>query len=117
MTTPTPRPRRLPVLLTVHAVLVVALGTLLVVLAAQETPDANIGAGLALLAVLPLGAPWSLLAVLGPDTWSGGTQVAVAVGAAALNVALHILLRSWLRARRTRTRRPVDATATTRTAP
>jgi drug/metabolite transporter (DMT)-like permease len=110
-----PAPRRPPVLLTVHAVVVLALGVLLVVVASQETPDANIGAGLALLAVLPFGAPWSALALLGPDTWSGATQVAIALGAAVLNVVLHALLRAHLRRRRAGSR--VAPATVDRTAP
>ncbi|WP_454048853.1 hypothetical protein [Cellulomonas sp. Marseille-Q8402] len=91
--------RRRPVLLLVHAGTVVVLSVVLLVLALQVTDDANIGAGLALIALVPFGLPWSLPALLGPDTWPSGVAVGIAIGAAALNVVLHGVLRE-LRHRR-----------------
>ncbi|NHT18753.1 hypothetical protein G6556_13740 [Cellulomonas sp. IC4_254] len=76
---------------------------LLVVLAAQPAPDANIGAGLALLATLPFGLPfglpWTLGLLLAPTGWATGAAVAIAVGCAWWNVVLHALLRVHLHRR------------------
>lgn len=94
------RPRRVPRLLLVHAAVVLVLSVLLLVMVAQPTEDANIGAGLALLAVLPFGLPWSLPLVLFPGAWPVAAQVGLAIGTAALNVVLLALLRAHLRRRR-----------------
>jgi hypothetical protein len=53
------------------------------------TPDANIGAGLALLWLTALGLPWSGVAYApDPDT----AWLAVALGTALLNLGIHALL-------------------------
>ncbi|RMI09422.1 hypothetical protein [Cellulomonas triticagri] len=91
-----PRPRRVPRLLIAHAVVVIVLSLVLVLLAVPEAPDANIGAGLAYLAVLPFGLPWTALLLLAPPTWPSGALLACAIGAAVLNVVLHGLLRVHL---------------------
>lgn len=98
---PSPGPRRVPRLLTAHAAVVAVVTVLLVVLVAQPTEDANIGGGLALLATLPFGLPWTLGLLAAPTSWPAGAVVAVAVGAAWLNVGLHALLRAHLRRGRT----------------
>lgn len=107
MTTPAPVPatprRRLPLLLLAHAVVVVLLSVLLLVVALQPAEDANIGAGLALLALVPFGLPWSLAALLAPDSWPSDARVGIAVGAAVLNLLLHATFRV-LAARRGRVR-------------
>jgi hypothetical protein len=82
------------VLLLAHGALVVVLSVLLLVLAAQPTEDANIGAGIALLAVQALGLPWTLLLLLAPAGWPTGALVGCAIAAASLNVVLHGLLRA-----------------------
>lgn len=87
-------------LLVAHVVVVAVLTVLLLVLAAQPTEDANIGAGLALLATVPFGLPWSLLVLVAPDSWPGAAVVAVAIGSAWVDVGLHAALRVWLRRRR-----------------
>ena len=94
-----PGPRRAPRLLITHAAVVAVVTALLVVLASRPVEDANIGAGLALLATLPFGLPWTLGLLLGPATWATATVVALAVGCAWLNVVLHALLRVHLRRR------------------
>jgi hypothetical protein len=94
-----PAPRRVPRLLVAHAAVVAVVTVLLVVLASRPVDDANIGAGLALLAMLPFGLPWTLGLLLGPTTWATATVVALAVGSAWLNVVLHALLRVHLRRR------------------
>ncbi|TKR21999.1 hypothetical protein FA014_18815 [Cellulomonas hominis] len=96
---PSSGPRRPSRLLVAHAVAAALVTVLLVVLAAQPTEDANIGAGLALLATLPFGLPWTLGLLLAPATWPAAAVVAVAIGCAWLNVGLHALLRVHLRRR------------------
>ncbi|GIG37532.1 hypothetical protein [Cellulomonas pakistanensis] len=95
-----PGPRRVPRLLVAHAAVAAAVTVLLLVLALQPTEDANIGAGIALLATLPFGLPWTLGLLAAPTSWPGAALVAVAVGAAWLNVGLHALVRARLRRRR-----------------
>ncbi|WP_217614153.1 hypothetical protein [Cellulomonas sp. GbtcB1] len=94
-----PASRLAPRLLVAHAAVVAVVTVLLVVLASRPVEDANIGAGLALLATLPFGLPWTLGLLLGPTTWATATVVALAVGCAWLNVVLHALLRVHLRRR------------------
>jgi len=94
-----PRPRRVPRLLVAHAAAVAVVTVLLAVLASRPVEDAHIGAGLALLATLPFGLPWTLGLLLGPSAWATATVVALAVGCAWLNVVLHALLRVHLRRR------------------
>jgi hypothetical protein len=89
----TPRRRRGRLLLLVHAVVVALLSVLLLAVALQPTEDANIGAGLALLALVPFGLPWSLAALLAPDSWPSGVRVGIAIGAAVLNLLLHATVR------------------------
>lgn len=95
-----PGPRRVPRLLVAHAAVVAVVSVLLLVLALQPTEDANIGAGLALLATLPFGLPWTLGLLAAPTSWPTAAVVAVAIGAAWANVGLHALLRAHLRRRR-----------------
>ncbi|MET0434348.1 MAG: hypothetical protein ABW025_09300 [Cellulomonas sp.] len=106
-----PAPRRAPRLLIAHAAVVAVVTVLLVVLASRPVEDANIGAGLALLATLPFGLPWTLGLLLGPTTWATATVVALAVGCAWLNIALHALLRLHLRRRAAARTRSPRATA------
>lgn len=106
-----PAPRRAPRLLIAHAAVVAVVTVLLVVLASRPVEDANIGAGLALLATLPFGLPWTLGLLLGPTTWATATVVALAVGCAWLNVALHALLRLHLRRRAAARTAGADAAA------
>jgi hypothetical protein len=89
----TPRRRRGRLLLLAHAVAVALLSVLLLAVALQPTEDANIGAGLALLALVPFGLPWSLVALLAPDSWPSGARVGIVIGAAVLNLVLHATLR------------------------
>lgn len=84
-----------------HVVVVAALSVLLVVLAVQPVEDANIGAGIALLALLPFGVPWSLVALLPVSVPS----VADVVAGAWVNVGLH----AWLRRRAARRREAVGS--------
>lgn len=107
-----PRPRRVPRLLVAHAAAVAVVTVLLVVLAARPVQDANIGAGLALLATVPFGLPWTLGLLLGPTTWATAVVVAVAVGCAWLNVVLHALLRVHLRRRHAARAEPAAVGAT-----
>lgn len=95
-----PGPRRAPRLLITHAVVVVVLSAVLLLLAVPESPDANIGAGLAYLALLPFGLPWTALLLLAPPTWPSGALLGCAIAAASLNVVLHLLLRVHLVRRR-----------------
>ncbi len=85
-------------LLVAHVVLLVlGLGYSLISVVAHDTPDANIGAGLGLLWVGLMGSPWSW--PLWDSELSTGLLVTAIVGAALVNVALHLLLRWWLRRR------------------
>ena len=96
---PGPR-RRVPWLVLAHALVVVLLTLVLLALALRPTEDANIGAGLALLALVPFGLPWSLPVLLGPDSWPSGVLVGVAIAAAALNVVVHAAVRHLVHRRR-----------------
>jgi hypothetical protein len=88
-----PRRRRGRLLLLAHALVVVLLSVLLLAVALQPAEDANIGAGLALLALVPFGLPWTLGALLAPDSWPSGARVGIAIGAAVLNLLLHAAFR------------------------
>ena len=85
-------------LLVAHVALVVlGLGYSLLSVVAHDTPDANLGAGLGLLWVGLLGSPWSW--PLWDSRLSVGMLVAGVTASALANVALHLLLRWWLRRR------------------
>ncbi len=78
------------VLLLVHLLLVLAgVGYYLLSVTVGETPDANIGAGLAVLSLLGLGLPWSWPLIV--DT-SQALSFPAAAALATLNLGLHGLL-------------------------
>lgn len=97
-----PRRRHAPYLVLAHALVVSLLSIWLLAIAFEATEDANIGAGLALLALVPFGLPWSLPALLAPDSWPSGVLVGIAIGAAVLNLLLHATLRGLADRRRAR---------------
>ncbi|MDI9939242.1 hypothetical protein QM806_28085 [Rhodococcus sp. IEGM 1351] len=80
-----------------HAALVLGLLVLFVLIAelANPTDGANIGAGILLLPLLPLGLPWSLPVIVDPYRFDPAAEALVYtlyLGPALLNVALHGLL-------------------------
>lgn len=103
MAAPESRTRRRPwqpATLITHAAVVLAITVLLLALGLQRTVDANIGGGIAYLASLPFGAPWTFLLPVAPADWSSQTLVLCAAGAAWLNVAIHAVLWRVLSVRR-----------------
>lgn len=81
----------------VHAALVLGLLLLFVLVAELTNPTggANIGAGILLLPLLPLGLPWSLPVIVDPyrfDPAAESLVYTVYLGPALLNVAVHGLL-------------------------
>ncbi|QHE72741.1 hypothetical protein [Rhodococcus sp. WAY2] len=89
-----------------HAALVVGLLLLFLLVAelASPTDGANIGAGILLLPLLPLGLPWSLPVILDPYRFDSAAQTfgyALYWGPALLNVAIDGLL--WVVCSRLRT--------------
>lgn len=83
-----------------HAVLVALVVAFALAAAVNDPPDANIGLGLALLALGALGAPWSLPVLLAESTSLDSVlYVTVAVAGALLNLVLHALARRWWSAR------------------
>jgi hypothetical protein len=86
-------------LVVTHAGVVAGLIVLLAVLAGTyDGPDANIGAGFLGLLLGLLGAPWSLAYfVLGSlsDTEAAAPAAVFICLAAAVNVVLHALIRTW----------------------
>ncbi|WP_263118570.1 hypothetical protein [Cellulomonas sp. RIT-PI-Y] len=89
-----------PAALITHAAVVLVVTVLLLALGLQRTADANIGGGIAYLASLPFGVPWTFLLPAAPADWSSQTLVLCAAGAAWWNVAIHAVLWQVLRARR-----------------
>lgn len=94
-----------PWVLVVHAGTVAVLTGLFLLLTATGSGegDANIGAGLAALPLIPLGLPWSLPAATDPyrfDGLSTALWYAVMFGPAWLNVALHGAIFALARRRR-----------------
>lgn len=88
-------------LLGLHATLIaIVLLYYLAAVTIYATPDANIGAGLGILAIGLAGSPWSwpLMDSTLLDTWLF-LQVA---GAALLNLGLHWAVGAWWRRRTTR---------------
>lgn len=89
----------------VHAALVLGLLLLFVLVAelANPTGGANIGAGILLLPLLPLGLPWSLPVIVDPYRFDPAAESLVYtmyMGPALLNVVLHgLLLLSYSRLR------------------
>lgn len=76
-------------------------------------PDANIGAGLAIMWTALFGLPWSIpiWMIADLDAWSGNVNELVYAALALLNVALHAALMRWLYRRVVRrSQRPVTST-------
>lgn len=102
--------RRRPVwtaLLAVHAapVLVLIALFLALVLPTLGQPDANIGAGIALLPLLVLGVPWSLPQIIDPyqlDSTTRALGFLAFLGPAVLNVVLHAAVHVVVGRRRAR---------------
>jgi hypothetical protein len=63
----------------------------------DDTPDANIGGGMAFLVLLVMGLPWSLPAWF-DHAW--GLRIAFAVAGAGLNVVVHAAVWAGVRRRR-----------------